>query len=82
MAGDEDYEEACSSASEFDDLDIKQAVQFGDISKVKHLIESGLATASDVDADDCSLLHWAAINNRLEVSLLFLKGRYMNFMQY
>ena len=27
-----DYDEACTSASEFDDLDIKQAAQFGDLS--------------------------------------------------
>lgn len=64
----EEFDEACSSTSEFDDLDIKHAVQFGDLSKVKHLIESGLATANDTDSDDCSLLHWAAINNRLQVS--------------
>uniref|UniRef100_A0A7E4VSM5 Palmitoyltransferase n=1 Tax=Panagrellus redivivus TaxID=6233 RepID=A0A7E4VSM5_PANRE len=63
-----EYEEAGTSASEFDELDIKQAVQFGDLSKVKHLVESGLATINDTDADDCSLLHWAAINNRMEVA--------------
>lgn len=67
MANVDEYDEACSSVSEYDDLDIKQAVQFGDLSKVKHLIESGLVTASETDADDCSLLHWAAINNRLQV---------------
>lgn len=63
-----DYDEACTSASDFDELDIKQAAQFGDLSKVKHLIESGLATVNDTDSDDCSLLHWAAINNRHDVS--------------
>uniref|UniRef100_A0A914XYY3 Palmitoyltransferase n=1 Tax=Panagrolaimus superbus TaxID=310955 RepID=A0A914XYY3_9BILA len=62
-----DYDEACTSASDFDELDIKQAAQFGDISKVRHLIESGLASVNDTDSDDCSLLHWAAINNRHDV---------------
>jgi ankyrin repeat protein len=62
-----DYDEACTSASDFEELDIKQAAQFGDLSKVRHLIESGLASVNDTDSDDCSLLHWAAINNRHDV---------------
>lgn len=50
-------------------MDARQAAQFGDIERLRYLLDSGQATASATDSDDCSLLHWASINNRLEVNL-------------
>ena len=44
-----------------------KAVQFGDIQTVKTLIETHQLSASAVDSDGCSLLHWASINNRSSI---------------
>lgn len=57
-------------------MDARQAAQFGNVSRLQQLLDSGECTPDTLDADDCSLLHWAAINNRLiiyfsvELSLL------------
>uniref|UniRef100_A0A914BZ09 Palmitoyltransferase n=1 Tax=Acrobeloides nanus TaxID=290746 RepID=A0A914BZ09_9BILA len=53
-------------------MDARQAAQFGDIERLRYLLDSGQATASATDSDDCSLLHWASINNRLEIAQLLI----------
>ncbi|VDK64562.1 unnamed protein product [Onchocerca ochengi] len=53
-------------------MDARQAAQFGNVSRLQELLDSGECTADTLDADDCSLLHWAAINNRLSVTRILL----------
>lgn len=48
-------------------IEARQAAQYGDVETLRALLGAGQATPDSVDSDDCSLLHWAAINNRLEV---------------
>jgi palmitoyltransferase ZDHHC13/17 len=48
------------------------AVQFGDFRVVKEKIGSRLSPDT-VDDDGCSLLHWAAINNRVGISLYLIE---------
>ncbi|RKO83431.1 hypothetical protein BDK51DRAFT_19673, partial [Blyttiomyces helicus] len=45
-----------------------QAAQKGFLARVTELIESGNVTATHRDAEDCTALHWAAINNHLPVA--------------
>lgn len=45
-----------------------RAVQFGEIEHVEAAIEKHGLSANTRDADGCSLLQWAAINNRLRIA--------------
>ena len=50
------------------------AVQWGDLSYVECAIDGCGLSPNTTDADNCSLLHWASINNRLSiVEFLILK---------
>ncbi|TPX35219.1 hypothetical protein SmJEL517_g02321 [Synchytrium microbalum] len=48
-----------------DELNLFQAAQRGATDRIAQLIEQGLAKATDLDAEKCTALHWAAINNQL-----------------
>ncbi|KAJ3300650.1 palmitoyltransferase akr1 [Borealophlyctis nickersoniae] len=50
------------------ELDLFQASQRGVLPRVMSLIESGAATPMDRDKENCTALHWAAINNQLPVA--------------
>ena len=60
-------------------MDARQAAQFGDIERLRYLLDSGQTTASATDSDECSLLHWASINNRLEVEAFSLRKEFWLF---
>uniref|UniRef100_A0A0M3HYQ7 Palmitoyltransferase n=2 Tax=Ascaris TaxID=6251 RepID=A0A0M3HYQ7_ASCLU len=66
-----------ASGPEDERMDARQAAQFGNEARLRQLLDSGECTPDTLDADDCSLLHWAAINNRLEVAKLLI-GRGCN----
>ena len=51
-----------------DVLDVIAAVNEGDIDVVREAIGSKLVSVNCADKDGCTLLHWAAINNRVEVA--------------
>ncbi|ORX55907.1 hypothetical protein BCR36DRAFT_581063 [Piromyces finnis] len=51
---------------------LHQAAQRGLFEAVKNLILSNKANANDKDEQNCSALHWAAINNHLEVAKFLL----------
>lgn len=55
------------------ELEARQSAQFGDVETLTRLLNSGTVSPNSIDQDDCSLLHWAAINNRLEVAQLLIK---------
>uniref|UniRef100_A0A1I8AHW8 Palmitoyltransferase n=1 Tax=Steinernema glaseri TaxID=37863 RepID=A0A1I8AHW8_9BILA len=56
-------------------MDARQAAQYGNIERLCYLLDSGEASPSAVDADDCSLLHWTAINNRYEAAKLLIERK-------
>uniref|UniRef100_A0AC35U580 Multifunctional fusion protein Palmitoyltransferase Autophagy-related protein 13 n=1 Tax=Rhabditophanes sp. KR3021 TaxID=114890 RepID=A0AC35U580_9BILA len=50
------------------DMEARQAVLFGDFNTLKNSIDNKQISPNSADADDCTLLHWAAINNRLRIA--------------
>ncbi|XP_055899718.1 palmitoyltransferase ZDHHC17-like isoform X1 [Biomphalaria glabrata] len=54
-----------------DEFDIVRATQYGVIQKVHELIETGY-DVNQMDHENVSLLHWAAINNRTEIVNYFI----------
>ena len=56
-------------------MNIVQAIQFNELERVKQLIESGQADVNAPDSERCYLLHWAAINNHVDlVRYLIARG--------
>uniref|UniRef100_A0A0N5C3U7 Palmitoyltransferase n=1 Tax=Strongyloides papillosus TaxID=174720 RepID=A0A0N5C3U7_STREA len=53
-------------------IDARQAAQFGDYDTLKDMLDRGIISPDCTDSDDCSLLHWAAINNRLKIAKLLI----------
>ncbi|CRK98524.1 CLUMA_CG011877, isoform A [Clunio marinus] len=51
---------------DYNDYDIVKAVQYGAIKRVQDLVDAGY-DVNQPDNDTVSLLHWAAINNRVEI---------------
>lgn len=57
------------------DMNAVQAVQYNELERVKELIESGQTDVNTPDSEGCYLLHWAAINNHVEIiRYLIAKG--------
>ncbi|VDM57073.1 unnamed protein product [Angiostrongylus costaricensis] len=54
-------------------MDPREAAQYGNVERLQQLLDIGTITPDWTDSDDCSLLHWAAINNRLRVAELLLR---------
>lgn len=46
---------------------IKQATQHGYFDRVKQLVEEEGVDVRQPDAENVTMLHWASINNRLEI---------------
>ena len=51
---------------DFKNFDIVRATQYGVFPRVKELIEAGF-DVNQMDKENVSLLHWAAINNRIDI---------------
>lgn len=49
-------------------LNAIKATQYGILERLKELIESGQTDPNKPDSENVYLLHWAAINNRLEIA--------------
>ena len=54
------------TAEDFKTFDIIRATQYGVFDRVKELIEGGYEV-NTMDRENVSLLHWAAINNRISI---------------
>mmetsp|Transcript_421 Transcript_421/g.733 ORF Transcript_421/g.733 Transcript_421/m.733 type:complete len:708 (+) Transcript_421:38-2161(+) len=65
------------NAVEYSVDSLVHAVQWGDLSFVEKAIDSFGMSPDTTDADGCSLLHWAAINNRIEI-VRYLFGKKAN----
>ncbi|KAI8850331.1 ankyrin repeat-containing domain protein [Chytridium lagenaria] len=55
------------------DLDIFQASQRGFLPRVKHLLDIENVSATARDKDNCTALHWAAINNQIAIARLLVE---------
>lgn len=51
---------------DYSNYDIIRAVQFGIMARVYELVEGGL-NVNEMDRENVSILHWASINNRLDI---------------
>lgn len=52
-------------------IEARKAAMFGEVERLRELLDSGQVHVDAADPDDCTLLHWAAINNRIEVKTKF-----------
>lgn len=51
---------------DYSNYDIVRAVQFGVMARVYELVEGGM-DVNEMDRENVSILHWAAINNRIDI---------------
>lgn len=54
------------SPDETKNYSIIKAVQYGAIDRVRELVEGG-CDVNEMDKENVSLLHWASINNRIDI---------------
>jgi ankyrin repeat protein len=54
-------------SKDYTPISLVQAVQWGDLSYVETAVEVHGLSPNCCDSDGCSLLHWAAINNRVSI---------------
>lgn len=57
-----------------DYLDVLTAVQEGEFEVVQEVIGNRIVPVNTVDQSGCSLLHWAAINNRVVIARLLIEN--------
>ena len=50
-----------------DEMNVVVATQYGRIDRVRHLFATEGLDVNEPDAEGCYLLHWAAINNRVDL---------------
>ena len=68
-------EETSKSSSTSDPsatFDIVKATQYGVLERIHHLLDVEGVDVNGRDAENVTLLHWASINNRLEIGKLYL----------
>ncbi|KAI0242610.1 palmitoyltransferase akr1, partial [Massospora cicadina] len=56
------------------DITLIQAAQTGNVVAIEHLLVTDPNKINERDSGDCSPLHWAAINNRIEAARFLLKS--------
>lgn len=62
-----------SADREVDVLDTIAAVQEGDYEAIKNVLSNRIVSVNAKDHDHCTLLHWAAINNRVKIANLLIE---------
>lgn len=55
-------------------LNAIKATQYGVLDRLKELVESGQCDPNLPDDENVYLLHWAAINNRVDIAKYLIKG--------
>lgn len=63
------------SKKEFEKLNAVKATQYGIFERLKELVDSGQCDPNVPDSENVYLLHWAAINNRVEIAKYLLSGK-------
>ncbi|KAL8558722.1 hypothetical protein ACOMHN_036389 [Nucella lapillus] len=56
---------------DYKNFDIVRATQYGVLPRVRELVEAGF-DVNQMDKENVSLLHWAAINNRIDIVKYFI----------
>lgn len=56
-----------------DILDTIASVQDGDVDAVREVLAKRIVSVNAKDSDHCTLLHWAAINNRIKIANLLVE---------
>lgn len=59
---------------EYTQLNGIKATQYGVLDRLRELVESGQCDPNQPDAENVYLLHWAAINNRLDIARYLIKA--------
>ncbi|KAL5502493.1 hypothetical protein EMCRGX_G009280 [Ephydatia muelleri] len=68
-----------SNAKDPSTFSLVEAAQYGILERCRHLVENEGADVTKGDAEGITVLHWAAINNRLPVASYFIqKGANVN----
>lgn len=57
---------------DFSQLNAVKATQYGVLERLKELVDSGQCDPNKSDSENVYLLHWAAINNRLDIAQYLL----------
>ncbi|CAG9819647.1 unnamed protein product [Phaedon cochleariae] len=57
---------------DYSGFDIVKATQYGAFSRVKELVDAGY-NVNERDSENVTLLHWAAINNRKDITAFFIE---------
>jgi ankyrin repeat protein len=57
-----------------DYVDVLTAVQEGEFEIVQEIIGNRIVPVNSLDQSGCSLLHWAAINNRVTIARLLIEN--------
>ncbi len=57
-----------------DVMDVIVAIQEGDFDVVRDAVKNKLVAVNCADKDGCSLLHWSAINNRVEIANFLIEN--------
>lgn len=52
--------------------DVIVCIQEDDLHAVEDALISGVISGHTIDKDGCSFLHWAAINNRIDIAKLLI----------
>lgn len=68
----EKSQEKSDSTQASSNFDIVKATQYGILERVQQLLDEEGVGINSRDAENVTHLHWAAINNRIEISKLFL----------
>ena len=66
MSSEQQNKEQQDLPEDYKNFDIVRAAQYGALERCVELIEGG-CDVNRPDAENVSVLHWAAINNRLEI---------------
>lgn len=74
---DEMMSQRCNSEASLMISELIYAVQFGDVDYVRKALAASSDYANITDSDGCSLLQWAAINNRTEIASMLIKHNAM-----
>lgn len=62
---------------EYAQLNAIKATQYGVLERLRELVESGQYDVNQPDHENVYLLHWAAINNRLDIAKYLVKCKYL-----
>lgn len=55
-------------------LEVVGAVQEGDLDSLREAVQQRIVSVNSTDPDGCSLLHWAAINNRVQIANFLIEN--------